>query len=259
MPKLNYQEIQEVIKEFIKEIKKLDIRVSSYKPLDINKKNILSERIGLELNKYKEIVLSSETGLELGGIENKSFSLIYPIKKSSSRDFSDIIHIIGPEISEIKKSQISFSLFILLSIKNLNDKTYEDLRNLNFISDSIEGFSIRSIPRRFWCRISQDAIENGFSFRFLGNGINSLYREKFRQKINSIQILIINSYPDLIDKWLRYTEEMREELTARWRAKVDNWKKRIDCDYEWACKICPYFKSCQSLQKLLERRKDLEI
>jgi CO dehydrogenase/acetyl-CoA synthase beta subunit len=171
----------------------------------------------------------------------------------------DRIHIIGPKINEISASEISFSLFILLVVKDLSNKTHKDLRNLTFISDSIEGFTIRSIPRRFWCRISQIVINKGFSFRFLGETIISLYKKKYGQIINSVQVLMISSNPEMIRKWLDYTEEMREDLNARWRAKVDTWKKRIDCDFEWACKICPYFISCQKLQEVLESRKNLEI
>lgn len=247
-----------MIDEFIKETKQLDIGIKSYKPLNIRTENRLAQNVDVQLNNYKEIVLGSETGLQLGGINNKSFSLVYPIQKANNISISDEIHIIGPEIDEIRTSQINFSLFILLVIKNLNDEIYDELRNLTFISDSIEGFAIRSIPRRFWCRISQAVIKKGFSFRFLAEAISFLYREKYGQIVDSVKILMISSNPTLIDKWLGSTEKMRSDLNERWRAKVNTWKKRIDCDFDWACKICPYFISCQSLQEVLERRKDLE-
>jgi len=257
--KLNTQEIEVMIDEFIKETRQLDIGIKSYKPLNIHTENQKAQNIGIQLNYYKEIVLGSETGLQLGGINNKSLSLVYPIKKANHFTISDEIQIIGPEVDEIRTSQISFSLFILLVIKNLNDEIYDELRNLTFISDSIEGFTIRSIPRRFWCRISQAAMKKGFSFRFLGKAICHLYKRKFGTKLDTIKILMISSNSILIDRWLEYTEKMRNDLNKRWRAKVDTWKKRIDCDYEWTCKICPYFASCQSLQELLERRKNLEL
>ena len=42
----------------------------------------------------------------------------------------------------------------------------------------------------------------------------------------------------------------------RWKKKIDEWKKRIDCDYDWGCEICPYQEECYDIKKtLVEREK----
>lgn len=255
---MNYREIRKKIDLFIREVREYGMEVNTYEPMELNLGDTSHNTISIQLNGYKGIVLGSETGLELGGMKTKSFSLIYPVEHPQNEICSDLIHLIGPEINELQTKQISFCLFILLTVKDLTEEIFEEVRNLSFVSNSIAGFTIRSIPRRFWCRISQNIIEKGFSFRFLGEAIISLYKQKFGSTLNSRELLMINSSPKLIEKWSKYTEEMRADLNSRWRAKVDAWKKRIDCDYEWACKICPYFSSCKSLQEVLERRRDLE-
>lgn len=256
---MNYLEIRKIVDTFLEDVQNEGKEINTYEPIDVFNTNTYHNIISIQLDGYKEIVLDNETALELGGMNKKSFSLIYPIEPPKKEATTNLVHIIGPEIKEFQATEISFSLFILLTINELTNEIYEELRNLAFISNGIEGFTIRSIPRRFWCRISKDVIKKGFSFQLLGNAIVSLYRKKFRENIHSIEILMINSSPELIDKWSESTAEMRADLNARWRAKVDTWKKRIDCDYEWTCKICPYFISCKKLQKLLERRKNLEI
>jgi CO dehydrogenase/acetyl-CoA synthase beta subunit len=256
---LNHNRIEEILDHFIKGVQAVDKDYSLYESEPITKKDQISKKIGVQLNKYKDIVLESDTGLELGGINKKSFSLIYPVKSVNGKAGKNNIIIIGPEVKQLDTSNINFGLFILFKMKELSNKSYENLRNLSFISNGIEGFAIRSIPRRFWCRINKNVIKKGFSFQFLGNAIAYLYQQQFGNIIEALKILIISTYPELIDKFLEDTVKIRAELNNRWKEKVDNWKKRIDCTYEWACEICPYFTSCKSLQDVLKQRKDLEI
>ena len=35
----------------------------------------------VELNKFKEIILEEETGIELGGMKKKSFSIVFPMEE----------------------------------------------------------------------------------------------------------------------------------------------------------------------------------
>jgi CO dehydrogenase/acetyl-CoA synthase beta subunit len=256
---LRYKKIKEILDNFLKrvQLENKDVNVCYIKESPLDKSEW--KKIRVHIDNYKDIVLESDTGLELGGINKTSFSLIYPIKTTKNTINTNKIIIIGPEINELNSSKTNFGLFILLTIKNLSEKLFENLRNFSFISNGIEGFAIRSIPRRFWCRISQNSINKKFSFQFLGNAIISLYKQKFGKEISSIEILMITESSKLINKFLEHTAEISNELNNRWKVKVDNWKKRIDCDYEWACEICPYFKSCKSLQEILEERKNLEI
>ena len=256
---MRYNKIKEILDNFFKKVQLEEENFNVYVIKESSLDNSERKKIGVHLDKYKDIVLESDTGLELGGMNKTSFSLTYPIKSTKNTNNTDKLIIIGPEINKLNSSKTNFGLFILLTVKNLSDELYENLRSLSFISNGIEGFAIRSIPRRFWCRISQNSIDKKFSFRFLGNAIISLYRQKFGKNITSIEIIMFTASPYLINKFLEYTAEINTELNNRWKLKIDNWKKRIDCDYEWACEICPYFTSCKSLQEILEERKNLEI
>jgi CO dehydrogenase/acetyl-CoA synthase beta subunit len=209
--------------------------------------------VGLEQN--KELILKEETRLELGGMNKRSFSLIHPINETHLIE-DGTIKLLGPEAHQISELNINFGLFILIAVNDISKKEYNDLKSLNFLSNGIEGFSIRTIPRRFWCRINSDVFNKNFSFEFLANAIIYLYKKKFKNLIKKIEILIICSYLDSIEKFIEITSEITDKYQEELKAKIDNWIKRIDCEYEWGCEICPYREECYYIkQALVEREK----
>jgi len=209
--------------------------------------------INVDLDNNKEIILQEETALELGGVNRNSFSMIYDVNDLALIE-NGRITLLGYEIDETQDSSIDFGIFILIAPNDDRNKQIEEFKHLNFISNSIEGFMIRTIPRRFWCRINSQVIEKKFSFEFLGNAIIYLYKQKFGSFIKSIEIFIINSYPNSIQEFIKLSSEITKRSRERWKNKVEEWKKRIDCDYDWACEICPYQEDCYDIKKLLSTR-----
>jgi len=245
------------IRNFILAQKEDNKVIHSYQATEDMFKYYQESNIGVKLDAFKDVILQEETGLELGGMNKKSFLLIYPIKENTLLKDGNIT-LIGPEISTIQESAIDFGVLLLVSVKNNSDKHYKDLSSFTFISNSIEGFSIRSIPRKFWSRISKKVLEKGFSFAFLGNAILSLYRMKFNNLINAIELIFISSCSDCIDKFLSISTDLTHKLKEKWLKKLDNWKKRIDCDYDWGCEICPYQVECYEIKKVLMARNKKE-
>jgi CO dehydrogenase/acetyl-CoA synthase beta subunit len=213
--------------------------------------------ISVEIDKNKGIVLKEELGIELGGMSNTSFSLIYPTNKKLDDD-RDLVFVLGNEIQQINTKAINFGIFILIQSDQLDDSLFTQLRHFSSISNDIEGFSIRSIPRRFWSRISDEAIKKGFSFEFFGKAIIHSYKKRYEGFINSMKVFMINSDKQIITEFLTCVSTMKAEMNQRWKKKIEDWKKRIDCDYQWACEICPYISACQNIQEILERRKKIE-
>jgi len=215
--------------------------------------------IKVELNKHKEIVLQEETKLELGGINKKSFSLVYPF---SNPDFITHINngritLIGQNIRDITEPSIDFGMIILIGGEFITENDWASLRQFNLISNGIEGFLIRTIPRKFWCRISEKITMN-FTFEFLGNAIFYLYQQKFKDLIESIEIFFVNTYQNVIDEFIKITSKINTHINKKWLKKIENWKKRIDCDYDWGCEICPYQKECYEIKQVLVEREKIE-
>lgn len=252
------------IKKVIENVRNfIDLQIENGKVVKIFEKNAHFVNffakciIKVGLDSSKEIILQEETGLELGGANKKSFSLIYPT------DLIDIIRdgkitLIGPEIKDIKALNIDYGILILIGFKKITEKEFENLKQFNFISNGIEGFMIRTIPRKFWCRINTAVLKKKFSFEFFGNAIMYLYQQKFNDLIKSIEVIMINSDPDLIDKLVEITSELREESDKKWKEKIETWKKRAGCDYDWDCQECPYTETCDEVKNVLDAREKLE-
>ena len=230
--------------------------IKTYKEQKNPLKYLRSKKIGVNLDHHKDIVLQDETKFELGGINKRSFSIIHIFNNSNFVEDGKIT-LIGREICDLKESNIDFGMFILISGTDFTESIVKEMRQINFISNSIEGFSIRSIPQRFWCRISKNIIKN-LSFEFLGNAIMYLYKEKFKNIIESIEILFINSYPKIIKQFINISSSILKADREKWKQKVDEWKKRIDCNYDWGCDICPYQVDCQDVKEVLIEREILD-
>lgn len=213
-------------------------------------------KINVEFENNKEIILQDETLLELGGVNRESFLLIFPTYQENLI-YDGNISLIGPELKDIKESSVDIGLFILLGCKKITEKDFDNLRQFSFISNSIEGFMIRTIPRRFWCRINSDILPK-FSFEFLGNAIQYLYKKQFNDIIQNIEIIFICSKTELIAEFKEITSELYNYISVRWKNKIDGWKKRVNCDYEWGCEDCPYIDTCDEIREVLDERKKME-
>ena len=215
--------------------------------------------IKVELDKHKEIILQEETKLELGGINNKSFSLIYPFSNLDIINYLKkwAITLIGLESKDIADLSVDFGMIILIGGKNITEKDWDSLRQFNLISNGIEGFLIRTVPRRFWCRISVNIIKN-FTFEFLGNAIFYLYKQRFKDLIESMEIFFVNTYTNVIDEFIKITSKINTHINEKWLKKIENWKKRIDCEYDWGCEICPYRETCYNIKQVLVEREKIE-
>ncbi len=214
-------------------------------------------KIKVGVNKYKEIILQEETALELGGFGLQSFSLIHPIINNDQIQNGKITAL-GPEFQDLSQSRVHFGMFIVIGVDSLSELTEQDLRGLNLISNGIEGFSVRTIPRKFWCRINSSLLQKGFSMEIFGNAIFHLYRKKFKDLIQSLEIFFINNDPQSINEFIRITSNITNLHLERWIKKIDVWKKKIDCDYDWGCEICPYMEDCRDIKDLLNTRNQLE-
>lgn len=252
---MDIKKIIDDIRSYIENLTKQAANVQKYdrftQPADLFRKT----GIKVQLEACKDIILQDETSLELGGANKKSFSMVYPFHLLQFINDGQIT-LIGPEIKEVKAESTEFGLLFLIGFKSIGQKTFDNLRHFNFISNGIEGFMIRTIPRRFWCRISHQ-IHDRFTFEFLGNAIMHLYKEKFGDIIQSMELILINSLPKVIDDFTELIKEIREHLDKKWQEKIEEWKRRVDCDYDWECVECPYYDTCEDIQEVLEEREKI--
>jgi len=255
---LEFKNFAKDLKDFAEQQKESGKEVKIYRrkedPFKFFKK--LKIDVGLESN--KKIVLQEETKLELGGVNKNSFSIVHLTHEIEYVEDGKIM-LLGLEINELKELNVDFGIFVLIGVKqDLTEEVNALLTHLNFISNGIEGFSIRSIPRRFWCRISEKVVNKGFSFEFLGNAIMYLYKEKFKAFIDSIEIFFVNYYADLMKEFIKLISVTYDQIREKWKNKIEAWKKKVDCNYDWGCEICPFQVECNKIKEVLVEREILD-
>ena len=54
-----------------------------------------------------------------------------------------------------------------------------------------------------------------------------LYKEKFGDLVESMEIIFISSLPEEISEFMEVTSEIREHLGKRWKDKIEEWKKYL--------------------------------
>ncbi|MHA1293407.1 MAG: hypothetical protein ACTSQJ_12155 [Promethearchaeota archaeon] len=253
---MDIKNIIDKIRNFLDQQIQEGITINIYKNHQKPQEYFKNIGIQVALDSCKEIILQEDTQLELGGINKTSFSLVFPFHILNFIKNGNIT-LIGPELKDIFKNSIDFGILILIGFEKISEKDFDNLREFNFISNGIEGFMIRTIPRRFWCRISKLVINN-FSFEFLGNAIIYLYKQKFKELIKAIEIIMINSHPKLINELANITSEVKDHLKLKWKEKIEQWKKRIDCEYDWECEECPYYDTCEDIKEVLKAREEFQ-
>ena len=71
-------------------------------------------------------------------------------------------------------------------------------------------------------------------------------------------IFFINDHPESIQEFIQITSNITRIHTEKWKNKVNEWKKKIDCDYDWGCEICPYYDDCEDIKDLLNARSQMD-
>ncbi|MGV9172082.1 MAG: hypothetical protein ACOC35_05905 [Promethearchaeia archaeon] len=256
---MQLEKIVNNVKNYIDKVSTHQFNVQIFQKPDTYQQYFKNCGIDVALNHNKAIILREETILELGGHHKFSYSLVIPLSNENVL-IDGNVNVIGPSIAELRQkevSQVDFGMLLFIQIDKKADLQAKKFKYFNFFGDGIEGFLIRTIPRRFWCRISSQIIDQ-FSFEFLGHAINYLYKQKFPNELKASEVFLINSHPDLLNKLKQFTSEFLEHDKKHWESKVERWKEKVGCDYDWGCSICPDRAECYDIKKVLLERERLQ-
>ncbi|MFW9950058.1 MAG: hypothetical protein ACFFKA_08030, partial [Candidatus Thorarchaeota archaeon] len=114
-----------------------------------------------------------------------------------------------------------------------------------------------SVPRKFWCRISAELIKKGFNFSLFGETIVYLYKQKYKHIVKAIEVFIISKNSSLINEFINVSKPLYDEFRQKIRRRVEKWAKRVDCEYNWGCDVCPYQEDCYKIKQTLIKREEL--
>ncbi|MHA1378689.1 MAG: carbon monoxide dehydrogenase [Candidatus Helarchaeota archaeon] len=244
----------EEIRTFLEEKKKHN---NYYKNIIVDPNNLL-ENLPIKVGSGagENILLKDDTAVELGSPQTASCAFIVLINFTHLIDDGKIT-LIGPDISESDGKALDFGQVLLIGGSNLTDEQYKPLERAQYIGDQIEGFMIRTVPQKLWCRISKNVIKKGFSFEVLGKALMHIYKTKF-PLIEKMEVIFVTSNRkdveelDLIAKKVRakYSKLFQKEMKARIE------RIRTDCDNPWECSTCPDQETCDEIEDMLRLSKN---
>jgi CO dehydrogenase/acetyl-CoA synthase beta subunit len=243
------------ISQYVEDMKAKNRRITVFDAPStfIRLKEGLPFKVGPDAN--PGIILRQDTYVELGNPEAGSCAIMLSTDNTSLiRDGR--ITLIGPDIPESEGKSLPFGQVLIFGGVGLDDKEHESLQQHGFVSDSIEGYMIRSLPQNVWSRVSKDAAGKGFDFECLGKALMSVYKS-CNQKIETMEIVFLTSGKDdvkLLDELSAQVQKISREIVK------ENWKiKGYDIDCEFDCSSCADKPVCDDIREVLKekRRKKL--
>ena len=194
-----------------------------------------------------QVILSEDTGLELGNPGSASLSLL--LWDSDAGVVDDRVTLVGPDFTEAETPSLPFAQVVMVG-GDFSDEydCYRDLRDATY-NLRLRGFMTRVFPGRqsIWCRVSKDAVATGFSAQILGSSlIQVLKRLDF---VNSAEVLLVTA-----------SKQEVEELSAPAEKVMDIVEALIKMyeEMNFDCEECEYVDVCDEVVELRKIRDKLK-
>jgi len=198
----------------------------------------------------RDIVLKSDTGVELGNPKDESISfLLWTADSSIIND--GCISLVGPDISDAKSTDLPFGKVILARVTGFDEENcYDHYREMDFLRYdlSLKGYMMRAVSQymREWSRVSREAVEKGFSFHILGSAL--LQNLKVLDYVSEAEVVFVTSSPEDVRELKKPADRFMKYINA-----MTKMTEEMDFD----CESCEYQEVCNEAEELQGMRKSL--
>lgn len=201
----------------------------------------------------RSVVLKNDTAIELGNPLHDSTSFLIWKETDTSKD-DNTITVVGKDIQKLRKmpaGSFSFGKVVIVTVAGFTtDNCYERYREMEDVRFDLDlkGYMMRAVSQlgREWSRISEDAVENGFSFSILGSSL--IDKLKLLDYVASVDIIFITSGTDDIRELKKESEKAMTVIRAMNKMYEE---MSFDCD------VCDYIDVCSEVLELREMKKTL--
>ncbi|MCX5851602.1 MAG: hypothetical protein NT072_06055 [Deltaproteobacteria bacterium] len=198
----------------------------------------------------RNIVLKEDMGLELGAPEKESLScLLWTENLSSVADGA--ITLVGPDFPESAGKSLPFGKVVLVGVEGFTeDNAYDRHRKMDLVRYSLDlrGFMIRAVSQymKEWCRVSTEALREGFSARVLGSALIGLFREE--PFVKAVEVIFFTSSTSDVVRLREITAPAEKIISA-----MNKMAEEMDFD----CERCDYQAVCDDASQLKSMRDSL--
>ncbi len=194
-----------------------------------------------------QVILSEDTGLELGNPGSASLSLLLWDAADGVVDCR--ITLVGPDFTEAASSSLPFAQVAMVGGEFSDEyDCYRDLRDATY-NLKLRGFMTRVFPGRqsIWCRVSKEALGGGFKAQILGSAlIQALKRLDF---VNSVEVLLVTSSKQDVEGLSAPAEKVMDIVEA-----LIKMYEEMNFD----CEECEYVDVCDEVVELRQIRERLK-
>ena len=193
------------------------------------------------------IVLASDTGVELGNPRSESASfMIWTGKEDQVQDGR--INLIGPDINESKGGSLPFGKAVIFGVRGMDENNcYERHRQMDMAryNLNLKGYMMRAVSQymREWSRVSNEAVEKGFSFAVLAGALSSIY--KAIDFVDSVEYIFVTSSSEDV--------KLMAEKGARVERLIGAMNK-MATEMAFDCGSCDYTDICSEVEGLRNMR-----
>ncbi len=199
----------------------------------------------------RDIILQSDTGVELGNPKDQSVSFLV-WTNDLSRVCDEKISLLGQDIGEADSNRLPFGRVVLIGGTGFDEENcYTRFREMDLsrYDISLKGYMMRAVSQymREWSRISREAVKSGFSLPILGKAM--IQKLKSLDYVDCVEILFVtSSNPDVLE--LKKTGDRFIQLI--------NAMTRIAEDHDFDCESCEFQPVCDEAEDLRKMHKALK-
>jgi CO dehydrogenase/acetyl-CoA synthase beta subunit len=185
----------------------------------------------------RSLVLKEDTGLELGNPEKDSLScLLWTGDLSMVSDGR--ITLVGPDFPESAGGSLPFGKVVLAGVEGFDaDNAYDRHKELDFLRYDLdlEGFMMRAVSQylREWCRISRNALGQGFSARVMGSALMALFRGV--PYVKAVEVIMFTTDKADVETLREITSPVEKLVGAMNKMAADMDFECGDCEYQDVC------------------------
>lgn len=200
-----------------------------------------------------ELVLKRDTYLELGSPSTASCTVAL-YSNIAAQVPRTRMTLIGPDIGETGPGCIPFGQVLIASGSGLTEDDYETLVEAQYVTDSVEGYMVRSSSSHIWSRVSNDAVERGFNFATLGRAIEA-HAKELVPRVEAVELVFVTCGEEAVRQLAAIAEEV--ERTAR-EIRQRVWKQRgvdiFECTSGTHCGKCSDKEICDRIRGMAGQR-----
>ena len=196
------------------------------------------------------IVLASDTGVELGNPGNESSSFILWTEKSDEvRD--GLVSLVGPDLASSTGQSLPFGKVVILAVEGMDENNcYERHREIDIAryNLNLKGYMMRAVSQylREWSRVSREAVENGFDFSVIAAALLDIY--KGIDFVKKAEFVFVTSSRE--DVSLLREEGSRVE-------RLIGAMNKMAFEMSFDCGTCDYTDVCTEVEDLRNMRQNL--